>query len=56
MINNNIIAKNTLFLYLRMIFTLVVSLISSRVLLNLLGVEDFGVYSLVGGIVIFFSF
>ena len=39
-----------------MIFTLVVSLYTSRVVLNTLGVEDFGIYNLVGGIVILFSF
>lgn len=50
------IAKNTLFLYLRMFFSLAVSLYTSRVVLQVLGVEDFGIYNLVGGIVVLFSF
>ncbi len=50
------IVKNTLFLYIRMILTLGVGLITSRIVLNALGVEDFGIYSLVGGIVSFFTF
>lgn len=50
------IVKNTLFLYVRMILTLSVGLITSRIVLNALGVEDFGIYSLVGGIVSFFTF
>jgi O-antigen/teichoic acid export membrane protein len=54
--SNKQIAKNTLFLYSRMILTLGVSLYTSRVVLNTLGVEDFGIYNLVGGIVVLFSF
>lgn len=49
--NNKRIAKNTLMLYFRMFFTMVVSLYTSRVILNTLGVEDFGIYNVVGGIV-----
>ncbi len=56
MSNSKTIAKNTLFLYTRMILTLGVSLYTSRVVLNTLGVEDFGIYNLVGGIVVLFSF
>ena len=41
--NNTRIAKNTLLLYFRMLFTMAVSLYTSRVVLNTLGVEDFGV-------------
>ena len=41
--NNKRIAKNTLLLYFRMLFMLVVSLYASRVILNVLGVEDFGI-------------
>lgn len=55
-INNKRIAKNTLFLYIRMFFTMGVSLYTSRVVLNTLGIEDYGVYSIVGGIVTLFSF
>lgn len=53
--NNKRIAKNTLLLYFRMLFLMVVSLYTSRVLLNALGVEDFGIYNVVGGIVAMFS-
>ena len=42
--NNWRIAKNTLLLYFRMLFMMVVSLYTSRVILNVLGVEDFGMY------------
>lgn len=54
--NNNRIAKNTLFLYIRMAFVLVVSLYTSRVVLRTLGVEDFGVFNVVAGFVSLFSF
>ena len=48
-------AKNTLLLYFRMLFMMVVSLYTSRVILNALGVEDFGIYNVVGGVVAMFS-
>ena len=54
--NNKRIAKNTLFLYIRTIFTMVVSLYTSRIVLATLGVDDFGIYNVVGGIVMFLSF
>lgn len=50
------IAKNTLMLYFRQILILFVGLYTVRVVLNTLGVEDYGIYSVVGGIVTFFSF
>lgn len=53
--NNKRLAKNTLFLYLRMFFILAVTLYTSRVILEVLGVEDFGIYNVVGGIVTMFS-
>jgi O-antigen/teichoic acid export membrane protein len=53
---NKRIAKNTFLLYIRMGFTMVISLYTSRVVLNTLGVEDFGIYNLVGGVIILFSF
>lgn len=53
---NKRIAKNTLFLYIRMFFSLLVSLYASRVILQTLGVEDYGIYSVVGGIVSLLSF
>ena len=52
--NNKRTAKNTLLLYFRMLFMMVVSLYSSRVILNALGVEDFGIYNVVGGAVAMF--
>lgn len=45
------VAKNTLMLYFRMILTTIVSLYTSRVVLQTLGVSDYGVYSVVGGFV-----
>ncbi len=53
---NKKIAKNTLFLYFRMLFTMLVSLYTSRVVLQYLGVEDYGTYQTVGGIVGMLSF
>ncbi len=52
---NKRIAKNSLMLYLRMLITMAVSLYTSRVVLNALGVNDFGVYNVVGGVVLLFS-
>ncbi|MEY8686599.1 MATE family efflux transporter [Bacteroides sp. AN502(2024)] len=49
------IAKNTLILYVRMFFLMLVSLYTSRIVLNTLGVEDFGIYNVVGGVVAMFS-
>ena len=54
-VNNKRIAKNTLLLYVRMLFLMVVNLYTSRVVLNALGVEDFGIYNVVGGVVAMFS-
>lgn len=49
--NNKRIAKNTMLLYLRMIFLMCVTLYTSRVILKTLGVSDFGIYNVVGGVV-----
>ncbi len=54
--NNKRIAKNTLLLYVRMIFLLLISLFTSRVVLRTLGVEDYGIYNVVGGVVTMFTF
>lgn len=54
--NNKRIAKNTLLLYFRMLFTMAVSLYTSRIVLATLGIEDFGIYNVVGGIIIVLSF
>lgn len=53
--NNKRIAKNTLLLYFRMLFMMLVSLYTSRVILNALGVEDFGIYNVIGGVVAMFT-
>lgn len=53
--NKKRIAKNTLLLYVRMLFLMVISLYTSRVILNALGVNDFGIYNVVGGVVAMFS-
>lgn len=50
------IAKNTLMLYFRQILILLVSLYTVRIVLNVLGAEDYGIYGVVGGIVSFFWF
>lgn len=56
-ITNNIrIAKNTLLLYVRMFFVMCIQLYTSRVVLQALGVEDYGIYNVVGGIVTMFAF
>ena len=52
---NKRIAQNTLLLYFRMLFMMVISLYTSRVILQVLGVEDYGIYSVVGGLVSMFS-
>lgn len=54
--NNRTIAKNTVILYIRMISVMLISLYTSRVVLATLGVEDFGIYSVVGGIVAVMAF
>lgn len=53
--NTKRIAKNTLMLYGRMLFSMLVSLYTSRVVLQALGVEDYGIYNVVGGVVAMFS-
>ena len=54
--NNKRIAKNTVMLYIRMLLIMAVTLYTSRVVLEVLGVEDFGIYNVVGGIVVLFTF
>ena len=54
--NNTRIAKNTIFLYIRMLLIMMVTLYTSRVLLNVLGIEDYGIYNVVGGMVTMFAF
>lgn len=54
--NNKRIAKNTMFMYMRMFLVMAVSLYTVRVVLQTLGVEDYGVYSAVGGIITSLTF
>lgn len=53
--NNKRIAKNTLLLYFRMLFMMVVSLFTSRITLAALGITDYGIYNVIGGMVAMFS-
>lgn len=50
------IAKNTLILYLRMLLSMMVTLYTSRLVLNVLGVSDYGIYNVVAGVIIMFGF
>jgi O-antigen/teichoic acid export membrane protein len=54
--NNKRIAKNTAMLYIRMLLTMAVTLYTSRIVLKVIGVEDFGIYNVVGGFVTMFGF
>ena len=49
------LAKNTIMLYMRTFLIMAISLFTSRVILNALGIEDYGIYNVVGGFVAFFS-
>lgn len=53
--NNKRIAKNSLFMSIRMVIVLLISLYTTRVVLNVLGVEDYGIYNVVCGVVSFFA-
>lgn len=55
-VNNKRIAKNTLYLYIRMLFIMAVSLYTVRAILDILGVVDYGIYNVVGGVVTMFAF
>lgn len=54
--NNKRIAKNTLFMYFRMFITMFLGLYTSRVILKTLGIEDYGLYNVIGGIIAMFGF
>ena len=54
--NNKRIAKNTLLLYIRMLSMIAINLYTSRVILQTLGIEDYGLYNVVGGVIVMFSF
>lgn len=55
-VNTKKIAQNTLLLYIRMLLLLVVSLYTSRVILKVLGIDDYGIYNLIAGFVTFLTF
>ena len=48
------IAKNTFFLYSRMLILMGISLFTVKIVLNALGAVDYGIYNVVGGVVFFF--
>lgn len=54
--NNKRIAKNTLYMYIRMGITMLVQLYTARVVLQVLGVEDYGIYNIVGSVIIAFNY
>ena len=54
--DNKRIAKNAIFLYIRMIVVMAVSLFTTRLILAILGETDYGIYNIVGGIVVMLSF
>ena len=53
--SNKRLAKNTLFLYVRMLFVMIIALYTSRIVLKVLGVENYGIYNVVGGFVAMFG-
>lgn len=53
--NNKRIAKNTVYLYIRMFFTMIVALYTSRIVLQVLGDSDYGLYNVIGGVLTMFS-
>lgn len=54
--SNKAIAKNTFFLYVRMLVLMLVSLYTTRVLLKALGIDDYGIYNVVGGLIVMITF
>ena len=54
--DNKRIAKNTTMLYFQLLLTMLVSIYTSRIILNTLGIVDFGIYNVVGGVVVMLSF
>lgn len=55
-VNNKRLAKNTMFMYIRMVFLITIGLYASRVILQTLGISDYGLYNVVGGVVAMFGF
>lgn len=56
MIDSSKVLKNTIMLYVRMALMMLITLYTSRIVLEALGIEDYGIYNIVGGIVVMFSF
>lgn len=54
-LNSKKLAKNTIYLYVRLLLTIIISLYTSKAILKYLGVEDFGIYNVVGGLVSMYS-
>ena len=54
--DNSRLAKNTILLYFRMALMMCINLYTSRIVLHTLGVEDFGIYNVVGGVVVMIGF
>ena len=54
-VDNKKIAKNTVLLYIRMLLVMGVSLYTTRVILKILGIDDYGIYTLIGGFISLFS-
>lgn len=54
--SNKRLGKNTISMYVRMLFLMLISFYTSRVVLQALGAEDFGTYNVVGGVVVMFTF
>ena len=55
-VDNKRIARNTIMLYIRMLLIMAVTLYTSRVILIILGIDDYGIYNLIAGFVTLFSF
>lgn len=53
---NKRIAKNTIFMYIRLFTTMFIGLYTSRIVLLVLGISDYGLYSVVGGVLAMFTF
>lgn len=54
--NSRRIAKNTMFMYIRMLVSMAVSLFTARITINALGFDNYGIYNIVGSIIVFFTF
>lgn len=54
--DNKRIAKNTIYMYIRMLVSMVVSLFTARITINALGFDNYGIYNIVGSIIVFFTF